>query len=137
MRKILLSVGTNHSLLGIRNTVFVNAGYAVIPAKSGAVAIQQIQCHHLAALIIGHSLSPSLKERITEAAKQKQLPVVVLHTYEHEAPIPAADANLCGIEGAAAILRVLTELLGESKPESATEEVEQPIGYLRQQSGSL
>jgi hypothetical protein len=137
MRKILLSVGTNHSLLGIRNTVFVNAGYAVVPAKTGAVALQQIQSHRLAAVVIGHSLSRSLKERITEAAKQKQLPVVVLHTYEHEAPVSDADANLCGIEGAAAILRVLAELLGESKPESATEEVEQPIGYLRQQSGSL
>ena len=115
MRKILLSVGTNHSLVGIRNTVFVNAGYAVAPTKSGAVALQQIQSRRLAAVIIGHSLSRSLKERITDAAKEKQLPVVVLHTYDHEAPVSTADANLCGIKGAAAILRVLRELLGESK----------------------
>jgi hypothetical protein len=52
MPKILLSVGTNHSLLGIRNTVFVNAGYAVVPAKSGAVALQEVQSQRLAAMII-------------------------------------------------------------------------------------
>jgi hypothetical protein len=42
MRKMRLSVGTNHSLLGLRNMVFVKAGYEVVSAKSGAVALQQI-----------------------------------------------------------------------------------------------
>jgi hypothetical protein len=42
MRKMRLSLGTNHSLLGLRNMVFVKAGYEVVSAKSGAVALQQI-----------------------------------------------------------------------------------------------
>ena len=112
MRKTLLSVGTNHSLLGIRNTVFVSAGYGVIPAKSCAEAIRCIDAHRLDAVIVGHSLSRRLKERIVGTAKQRLLPVIVLHSSPYEASLPLADANLCGIDGATQITKVLSELLG-------------------------
>lgn len=111
MRKGLLSVGTNHTLLGIRNTIFVNAGYAVVPAKSAAAALRAIRSRNLAAVIVGHALSPTLKERITEAGKQKQVPVIVLHASDFEHPILAADANLCGLDGAATVLEVLAKLI--------------------------
>lgn len=111
MRKVLLSVGTNHTLLGIRNTIFVNAGYAVVPAKSAGAALRVIRSRNLAAVIVGHALSPTLKERITEAGKQKQVPVIVLHTSDFEHPILAADVNLCGLDGAATVLEVLAKLV--------------------------
>lgn len=79
MRRILLSVGTSHALLGIRNAVFVNAGYGVVPAKTCSGALRLIESRDLDAVIVGHSLSRDVKERITAAAKTKRLPVVVLH----------------------------------------------------------
>ena len=112
MRKTLLSVGTNHSLLGIRNSVLASAGYSVIPAKSCAQAERLIASRPLDAVIVGHSLSRSLAERIVETAKRKQLPVIVLHVNPYEASLPRADANLCGLDGAAQITNVLSELLG-------------------------
>ena len=114
MRKILLSVGTNHTLLSIRNAVFVNAGYGVVPTKTCGAALRLIQSRHLDAVIVGHSLSRDLKERITAAAKKKRLSVVVLHAQPSQEPLALADANLCGIDGAAKILEVLTNLLDES-----------------------
>jgi vacuolar-type H+-ATPase subunit F/Vma7 len=77
MRRILLSVGTSHAL--IRNAVFVNAGYGVVPAKTCSGALRLIESRDLDAVIVGHSLSRDVKERITAAAKTKRLPVVVLH----------------------------------------------------------
>jgi DNA-binding NtrC family response regulator len=117
MRKLLLSLGTNHTLLGVRNAVFVDAGYDVVPVKSGAAALDAIRSRHLSAVVIGHSLSRALKERITDAAKEQQLPVIVLHAHDYEAPVVGADANLCGIDGASTILRLLTELLGQDSDE--------------------
>ena len=114
MRKTLLSVGTNLSLLGIRNTVFVAAGYSVIPAKSCAEAEKAIHSRRLSAVIVGHSLSKNLRERIVATAKERQLPIVVLHANAYEAPVALADANLCGIDGAAQITQVLTDLLAEA-----------------------
>jgi DNA-binding response OmpR family regulator len=111
MRKTLLSVGTNHSLLGIRNTVLVSAGYSVIPAKSCVQAERLIASRQLDAVIVGHSLSRSLAERVAAAAKLRQLPVIVLHANPYEAPVVQADANLCGIDGAAQITQVLNGLL--------------------------
>lgn len=131
MRKVLLSVGTNHTLLGIRNTIFVNAGYAVIPAKSAAAALRAIRSRNLAAVIVGHALSPTLKERITEAGKQKQVPVIVLHASDFEHPILAADANLCGLDGAATVLEVLAKLICSAStrdPHRTTICASRPIG---------
>ena len=113
MRELLLSAGTNHTLLNVRNAVFVDAGFAVLSAKSGAIALDAIRSRHISAVTVGHSLSRALKERITGAAKERQLPVIVLHAHDYEAPISGADANLCGIDGASTILHVLKELLGE------------------------
>ena len=126
MRKLLLSVGTNHTLLGLRNAVFVAAGYGIIPAKSGAVALDAIRSRHLSAVIVGHNLSPAMKERIAETAKGRQLPVIVLHAHDYEAPVVGADANLCGIDGAATILRVLAELLGQDSAERIRPKRNQP-----------
>lgn len=117
MQKILLSVGTNHALLGIRNAVFVNAGYGVVPAKTCAVALRLIKSRHLDAVIVGHSLSRDLKERITAAAKKRRLPVVVLHAQPSQKPIILADANLCGIDGAAKIFGGSDECVGLNRSE--------------------
>jgi len=57
MRPTLLSVGTNHTLLGLRNAILARAGYAVVPVKTCARAIQAIGTRHLDAAIVGHSLS--------------------------------------------------------------------------------
>lgn len=111
MPKVLLSVGTNHTLLGVRNAVFTRKGYTVIPAKTGAAAIEAIRSRRVDAVIVGHSLSRSLQEKITEAAKQKQLPVVVLHITPNDNPITLADVNLCGLDGAALITEVIQKLL--------------------------
>src|SRR6185437_5156787 len=111
MREKLLSVGTNHTLLGIRNLVLASAGYEVIAARTGAGAINAINSCGLDAVIVGHSLSPSLKLRVVEAAKGRRLVVIVLHANAFEQHVPDADANLCGIDGAATIMEVLTKLL--------------------------
>jgi DNA-binding NtrC family response regulator len=110
MRKTLLSVGTNHSLLGLRNNVLTAAGYSVVPAKSGAVALKAIDSQHLAAIIIGHSLSLPLRAKLLEAAKNRCVPAIVLHAYAYETGLPEAYANLCGIDGAARIAEVLNHL---------------------------
>ena len=113
MRKVLLSVGTNHTLLGVRNTVFARRGYAVISAKSAAAAIEAIQSRRIDAVIVGHSLSRSLQDKITATAKDKRLPVIVLHAVPNDRPILSADANLCGIDGAALIMEMLRSLIAE------------------------
>jgi DNA-binding response OmpR family regulator len=112
MLKILSSIGTNHTLLGIRNAVFTRRGYAVISAKSAASAIRAIESRRIDAVIVGHSLSRSLQEKITATAKNKRLPVIVLHAEPNSNPIPLADANLCGIDGAALITELLSDLVG-------------------------
>lgn len=124
MRKRLLSVGTNHTLLGIRNLVLASAGYEVIVARTGAGAINAINACGLHAVIVGHSLSPSLKQRVVQAAKSKRLAVIVLHATPYEQPIPDVDANLCGIDGAARIMEVLAKLLADSD-DSAHSELQQ------------
>ena len=121
MRRILLSVGTSHALLGIRNAVFVNAGYGVVPAKTCSVALRLIESRHIDAVIVVHSLFRDVKERITAAAKKKRLPVIVLHTHPSQEPIRLADANLCGIDGAAKIVEVVADLLDESLRGASTD----------------
>jgi DNA-binding NtrC family response regulator len=111
VRKTLLSVGSNHSLLGMRNMVLARAGYDVIPARSGATALKAINSRTLDAVVVGHSVSQALKEKIVSAAKLKSLPVVVLHANAYEASVNQADANLCGIDGASRIVEILGELL--------------------------
>ena len=111
MRKALLSVGGNHRLLGIRNLVLLRAGYQVVSARSGVGALEAIQSKRLHAVVIGHTVSCPLKQSIIEAAKRRRLPVVVLHGTPYEENVAEADANLCGIDGAARIVEVLNELL--------------------------
>lgn len=110
MSKSLLSVGTNHSLLGLRNGVLTQTGYLIVPAKSGAVALKVMHSQPVEAVILGHSLSSSLKLKLLRAAKRELLPVIVLHAYAYEADLSDAYANLCGIDGAARILEVLNTL---------------------------
>jgi hypothetical protein len=109
--KTLLSVGTNHSLLGIRNLVLARAGYKVLVGKSAAGALQAIESGRLDAVVVGHSVSRRLTEQIVAAARLRRIPTVVLHLNAYEARVTAADANLCGIDGAARIVEVLTQLL--------------------------
>jgi vacuolar-type H+-ATPase subunit F/Vma7 len=111
LSKILLSVGTNHSLLGIRNLVFATAGYEVLPARSAAQALKAIKSRHLDVVVVGHSLSRSLQQQIVKAAKEKTLPVIVLHFNSYEEHFREADANLCSIDGAAQVVEVLSDLL--------------------------
>ena len=59
------------------------------------------------AVIVGRSLSRSFQEKITATAKDKRLPVIVLHIASNDHPIVSADANLCDIDGAALIVEVL------------------------------
>jgi CheY-like chemotaxis protein len=115
MRKIVLSVGTNHSLLGLRNKVLAQAGYLIVPAKSGAAALKLMQSQPLDAVILGHSLSSSLKLKLLQAAKCEFLPAIVLHAYAYEADLSDAYANLCGIDGAARILDVLSDLFSAAE----------------------
>lgn len=110
MRKKLLSVGSNLSLLGLRNKVFETAGYEVTPARTAAQAIAAITTRSLDVVIVGHSLSANLKSTVIGAAKQRALPVIVLHANAYEARIPEVVANLCGTDGAATILDVLSNL---------------------------
>src|SRR5579872_2963811 len=107
MQRALLSVGTNLTLLKIRHLVFVNAGYEVVTARSGAAATRAIKSGELDAVVVGHSLTRRMKQLIVDAAKDSQLPVIVLRASPHEEAIARADANLCGIDGAAQILEVL------------------------------
>jgi hypothetical protein len=116
MDKILLSVGTNHTLLNIRNMTFVQAGYRVVAARTAATALTIINSQPLDAVIIGHSLSLRLKQTILEAAKTRGLATVVLHANAYEGQLPGADANLCGIDGAARILDILKELERKQQP---------------------
>jgi DNA-binding NtrC family response regulator len=111
MPKALLSVGSNQKLLGIRNLVLLRAGYRVVSARSGTGALEAIQSKQLDAVIIGHTVSHRLKQIIVEAAKRRCLPVVVLQKHPYQERIAAADANLCGIDGAVQIVEVLERLL--------------------------
>jgi len=111
MHKALLSVGSNHRLLGIRNLVLTRAGYRVVAARSGAGAVEAIQSKRLHAVIIGHTVSRRLKQIIIDAAKRRHLSVVVLRQNAYEERVPEADANLCGIDGAVRIVEVLNRLL--------------------------
>lgn len=120
MEQRLLSVGTNLTLLKIRHLVFINAGYKVIAARSEAAAIRAIESGELDAVVVGHSLTKRLKALIVDVAKDSNLPVIVLHTNPHEEAIARADANLCGIDGAARILELLSDYLGSNKAQRVT-----------------
>jgi DNA-binding response OmpR family regulator len=111
MQRRLLSVGTNLTLLKLRHKVFLDAGYEVLIARSGAAAIRAIEAGDLDAVVVGHSLTSRMKELIVGVAKRAQLPVVVLHANLNEEPIAGADANLYGIDGAARIVEVLSDHL--------------------------
>lgn len=111
MRKKVLSVGTNHhDLLLMRNMVLAGAGYDVVAARNDSQAIAAITTGKIDAVIVGHSVAQALRDQIVKAAKLKRLPIVVLHTHPFEARVPDADANLCGLDGAARIVEVLTQL---------------------------
>ena len=120
MQRRLLSIGTNLTLLKIRHLVFINAGYAVVTARSGAAAIRAIQSGEADAVIVGHSLTRSMKQLVVDAAKGSQLPVIVLHANLYEEPIAKADANLCGTDGAARIVEDLSALLARKGTRGVT-----------------
>lgn len=113
MRKTLLSVGTNLTLLRIRNAVFVNAGYRVMTSKTCAQALKLIASQPINAVVVGHSLSCNLRQKIVEAAKSRRVVVVVLHANPYEARVASADANLWGTDGASRVTQVLSELLAK------------------------
>lgn len=110
MHRKLLSVGTNLSLLGLRNRVFEAAGYEVTPAKTAAQALAAMRSLEFDVVIVGHSLSPTLQSTVVSAAKETGLPVLVLHANPFTAQMPDVVANLCGTDGAATILDVLSDL---------------------------
>src|SRR5690348_13912818 len=112
--RALLSVGTNLSLLGLRNAVFTQAGYNVITARSAAQAAKLINSTSLSAVVVGHSLNWALQERVVAEAKKRALPAVVLHEHPFSRPVVLADANLCGIDGAATVTDLLGQLLGSN-----------------------
>jgi CheY-like chemotaxis protein len=114
----LLSVGTNLTLLGFRNLVLENAGYEVASAKTAALALQAIKSQPLNALIVGHSLSPRLKEVVVVAATERGMPAIVLYVSDFESRIPGARAHLCGMDGAATILDVLSDVFSGADPRS-------------------
>jgi hypothetical protein len=119
MPKTVLSVGSNLSLLKIRNAVFVNAGYRVLTARTCTQALNLLRSEQMDAVVVGHSLSRPLQERVVGQAKHDRLAVIVLHANAYERSVPTADANLCGIDGAATIIDVLRELLSEKVSENA------------------
>lgn len=110
MRKTILSVGSNHTLLGLRNKVLTQAGYLTVSAKSGAAALKLMRYQRLDAIILGHTLSLPIRSKILEAAKRESLPVIALHACAYEADLRDSDINLCGIDGAAPILDFLSDL---------------------------
>ena len=110
MRRKLLSVGSNLSLLGLRNRVFEAAGYEVTPAKTAAQALASMGSREFDVVIVGHSLSPTLQRTVASAAKKQRVPVLVLHANPFAEQMPDVVANLCGTDGAATILDVLGDL---------------------------
>jgi len=110
MRRKLLSVGSNLSLLGLRNRVFETAGYEVTPARTAAQALAAMRSREFDVVIVGHSLSPTLQSTVARAAKEQALPVLVLHANPFTEQMPDVAANLCGTDGAATILDVLGDL---------------------------
>ena len=105
-----MSVGSNLSLLGLRNRVFETVGYEVTPARTAAPALPAMRSREVDVVIVGHSLSPTLQSTVARAAKEPALPVLVLHANPFTAQMPDVAANLCGTDGAATILDVLGDL---------------------------
>lgn len=110
MHRKLLSVGSNLSLLGLRNRVFEAAGYEVTPAKTAAQALAAMGSREFDVVIVGHSLSPTLQRTVASAAKKQGVPVLVLHANPFAEQMPDVVANLCGTDGAATILDELSDL---------------------------
>jgi hypothetical protein len=67
-----------------------------------------------------------LKQTILEAAKTRGLATVVLHENAYEGQLPGADANLCGIDGAARILHVLQDLEARQRQKQTLARTEYP-----------
>jgi hypothetical protein len=79
MSKTLLSIGTNLSLLGLRNAVFAQAGYRVRTARTGAQATNIIAQESIDARNCGSLFVPKTARTDCYNQRQQQLKSSVEH----------------------------------------------------------
>lgn len=112
MGKTLLSVGTNFTLIHLRNIVFVNAGYKVLSARSGAVALKFLASEPLNGVIArAHVMTQPQTIGCRGVQNRSVSRSRCSMPARHEECLLNADATLVGLDGAARIVEVLGELI--------------------------
>ena len=117
----VLSISENVHLLLSRNDILAVAGFSVIspkqPEQAAALALQE----NVDAVVIGHSIEPSLRRAII--AEVRQVCPTCLIYFVYAAPDkdgePRADISLDLTEGPEALVRSLQQLLPRVNPRAS------------------
>ncbi len=112
MRKLLISVCRDVHLRAIRDILFIQAGYSVVPTKEPAQALHLVGQFNFAAAVVGHSFDASEKRSLIAAIKrQNPVPVISLYSGSPD-PREGADVYVCGLDPPGELLSALDELTG-------------------------
>ena len=112
---LLLSVGLDPLLMGIRTKLLADAGYVVMPSFTSREAFQIFVSRDIDLVILCHTIPPEEKIKLIDSIKErsKQTPVVAIHA-DGEADGNRVDAYVHSLDGPEALLSCVAKVLDKS-----------------------
>ena len=112
---LLLSVGLDPLLMGIRSKLLADAGYEVMPSFTSREAFQIFISRDIDLVILCHTIPPEEKTKLIVSMKErnKRTPVVTIHA-DGEADGKLVDAYVHSLDGPEALLSCVAEVLDKS-----------------------
>jgi DNA-binding response OmpR family regulator len=112
MRRRILSISYDLSLLTTRQMLLEQAGYQPISALGFTDAVQRCREGKFDLAIIGHSIPQKDKRALVQEIRQScKAPVLSLYTTS-EGPLEAAEYAIDANEGPAAVLNMVNQIVG-------------------------
>ena len=96
----IVSVGGDHELLWLRNTVLQSAGFKVLTTEDESTALEQISQMDCGVLLVCYSLPPPARNRLAKSFREKcpDGRIIAIANRKIEKP-EFADAFVYGLEG--------------------------------------
>jgi len=113
MIKTVLSIGSTGDAFNVRNAVLAGAGYAIIPVLGFHDGLLAIRTRRFDAVVLGRRLTEVEKIALVRELKawNRLVPVIALQDSKSIELVLQAGARIAVVDGVAAILLKLAELL--------------------------
>jgi len=112
---LLLSVGLDPLLMGIRSKLLADAAYEVMPSFTSRDALQIFISRDIDLVILCHTIPQEEKSKLIVSMKErnKKTPIVCIHV-DGEADGKLVDAYVHSLDGPEALLSCVAEVLDKS-----------------------